>query len=44
MIVLATGCRAGFAGKTHQDLTLAWLSAFAFRNLEEARQIIERVG
>ena len=44
VIVLATGCRAGFAGKTHQDLTLAWLSAFAFRNLEEARQIIERVG
>lgn len=44
VIILATCVRAARAGKTHQDLTVAWLSAFAFRNLEEARAVVERIG
>jgi aminoglycoside phosphotransferase (APT) family kinase protein len=44
VIVLGTCTRAARAGKTHQDLTVAWLSGFAFRNLEEARATVERIG
>lgn len=44
VIILGTCVRAARAGKTHQDLTVAWLSAFAFRNLEEARTVVERIG
>jgi aminoglycoside phosphotransferase (APT) family kinase protein len=44
VIILGTCIRAARAGKTHQDLTVAWLSAFAFRNLEEARAVVERIG
>lgn len=44
VIILGTCIRAARAGKTHQDLTVAWLSGFAFRNLEEARAVVERIG
>lgn len=44
VIILGTCVRAARGGKTHQDLTVAWLSAFAFRNLEEARAVLERIG
>ncbi|OAO00800.1 aminoglycoside phosphotransferase [Sphingomonadales bacterium EhC05] len=44
VIILGTCIRAAMGGKTHQDLTVAWLSAFAYRNLDEARQVLERIG
>lgn len=44
VITLGTCVRAAIGGKTHQDLTVAWLSAFAYRNLEEARCTMERIG
>lgn len=44
VIILGTCIRAARAGKTHQDLTVAWLSGFAYRNLEEARSVVERIG
>ncbi len=44
VIILGTCIRAAMGGKTHQDLTVVWLSAFAYRNLEEAREILERIG
>lgn len=42
VIILGTCIRAAMGGKTHQDLTVAWLSAFAFRNLDEARVAMEK--
>ena len=44
VIILGTCIRAAMGGKTHQDLTVAWLSAFAYRNLDEARSVLERIG
>ena len=44
VIILGTCIRAAMGGKTHQDLTVAWLSAFAYRNLAEARDVLERIG
>lgn len=44
VIILGTCIRAAAGGKTHQDLTVAWLSAFAYRNLDEAREILGRIG
>ena len=44
VIILGTCIRAAMGGKTHQDLTVAWLSGFAYRNLEEAREVLERIG
>lgn len=44
VIILGTCIRAAMGGKTHQDLTVAWLSGFAYRNLDEAREVLERIG
>ena len=44
VIILGTCIRAAMGAKTHQDLTVAWLSAFAYRNLAEAREVLERIG
>ena len=44
IIVIASGYRPAFNGKTHQDLLLTWIMGFGYVNLEILRKLLEEAA
>ena len=43
LIVLATGYRVAYGGKSHQDVLLAWLAGIGYPMMDELRQMMDDV-